>query len=345
TIRHLILRGTNQAQKPDDHNPRTGAAINGNGTRRLLVERCTITQMGGSGIQLDAAREVVLRDNILRENWNPDQNAFADIGFFDGLEKATITGNWCLSENDTGISIVSIDDDAREVYIAGNVCSGHRRHGIIGNDGRGIPDGVRIEGNVCNDNKWMGIYLNGDLEPASGEPVSTGRTVIIGNTCSGNGESTSGDPGIRGGINVNGGFNVVVEGNECSGNHRAGIKVRGTRIVVANNVVRESEKLTVPGTPPTTYDGHGIELWAGGPAASARELTVSGNRVYQCAGHGLLLIGVPDAFYYQTLPTEPTERVVVSANTSVENEKDGIHTWRVWGQQVTANTCERNGEA
>lgn len=326
-FKNLSIEGANQASTSPNQN--VGIYFE-NGVENIWVESCTVIRTGGSAILFDnisdtaITRNVTIRDCYLAENLLPSTNwnLFCDISLYGRrFEDIRITGNTCLSGNDTGISIVTdsltlTNKILRNVYIANNRCENHRRHGIILAYGALPSEGIFAINNICRNNGWMGIYH------APNPAADSDKLIISGNVCSLNGFSTEGSSSIRGGIVLSGSRNATISNNVCEdnrGSQAAGIRFEGEEIIITGNICRNND-----------YDG--LHAWAG--EIGADKVTIVSNRAIDNSGVGVNLEGKN---------IKKVSRSVVSNNVCLGNGSYGINLWYCFGIQISDNRIESNG--
>ena len=167
--------------------------------------------------------------------------------------------------------------------ILDNVCSGHRRHGIITNYGYLVAENVEVRRNKCHNNRWVGIYVN------MGKHMTGGSLTIEDNQCHHNGFGgldqpipkterqlqQEGDAGIRGGIVLNLCFNARIAGNECHHNGKlpagfrgqdvtrkkaSGIRVRGGDLDLDFNVMEGNAGGEIARWQAESFEATGIKI-------------------------------------------------------------------------------------
>ena len=236
---HLIGVGTTSDTLVDADN-----GIYSVGSLNLLVEKCFIEQLIGSGIDLRNTINMTIRDNtFFRNPWALGGGAAtqADIKTYGAVttpDRLVITGNRCLSNNSQGIYVSPLGG-TNQVIVTDNICitldpatcieggtwaelakgSVSRRHGIIIGYGASTATQTICTGNICGNTKWTGIYKQGE---------TTGGVLIAHNYCFLNGDVAGGTTGLQGGIWVNcTGGNEVIRDNFIERNQCYGINLRG----------------------------------------------------------------------------------------------------------------------
>ena len=230
--------------------------------RDILIQRCRLENLSGSGIRFDTRQDVpieriTIRDCQLLNNRRPadpppppgsglpSPDSYKDIIFY-GVEFGDILveNNTCAFTptatsrygNDSGIAVVQNgqrEGELRNSVFRGNTCSGHRRHGIATNYGDLVPLNVEASGNTCHDNRWVGLYVQ--TNPVR---LNQDNVFLVDNTCNNNGygglkraPGTSvmddADKSIRGGIVLNFCYKSRVTRNRCRDNGTPGSGFEG----------------------------------------------------------------------------------------------------------------------
>ncbi len=250
----------------------------------IVIEQCRIENASGCGIRFGTPRDIFIenitvKDCHLLQNRRPPESrssvgpvgpdSYKDIYFYGTrFENVHVEGNTCVFTpnassrygNDSGIAFVhnnnSDKGSVKNARLISNVCTGHRRHGLVTNYGNMAAFDVEARGNECRDNRWAGLYVNTNYKK-----VTEGNLVIQGNTCAHNGYGGVGDPkapdrSIRGGIVLNGCFNSDISNNRCNQNGHpsssftgkdssrrfaAGIRVRGRNLTLKGNETRHNK--------------------------------------------------------------------------------------------------------
>jgi hypothetical protein len=240
------------------------------------------------GLQLRGCENWVVQDNRI---WGGtyDSVAASDI-FIYGTSGATsnrgiVTGNFCLSNTDVGISVDTNSGD-KETVISNNViyplqsdgvtpladANNRRRYGIVIGYNGTVASRAVVSGNVVRDVPYSGIYLNAAALP-SGDVAVTGNNV---SRC-GFGTLYPSDASLRAGIWCNGGADTIT-GNVVTDCSTAGIKIapdyvyssaNQPRAVVGNNNVARTA-------------GPGIWL-----TNRPHGYMVTGNRIVNSTGAGI----------------------------------------------------------
>lgn len=175
------------------------------------------------GIQVSDCYSYDINGNRI---WNGVYNASSAADIFvysstDG-ERGVITGNFCLSNIDSGISVALQNADFN-VIIKGNIvipCDAYgeaeldfadiyQRYGIIVGYNGGLETRAVVEGNIIRKSGYAGIYTQGGTFPV-------GTVTVRGNIVSFCGYSTKypADVSLRAGIHLKSGGN----GDVCTGN-------------------------------------------------------------------------------------------------------------------------------
>lgn len=315
-----------------------------------------------SDVRVEHCRFLQNRMPLQVGNQRLNAGIYKDILFYGWrFENVRVEGNVCTFTpnginahgNDSGIAFVSngqpkIRQDAqgdpipvpeaqrahvRNVHIVHNVCSGHRRHGLVTSYGQMANEGVYVAGNTCDGNGWIGIYANN--KPGTTEE---GRLVITGNRCAHNG--TFGDvedveKGFRGGIVLAHVNYTIVSDNICVNNGKvspelkkhnvtappessktAGIRVRGFKNIITGNLLAENA-------------GDGVMMWPG----DVSEISITNNRIFRNGGHGVAAAGMSGNM---------AREVVVVGNLCTDNTKNGINATQLDGVLLAMNFSERN---
>jgi parallel beta-helix repeat protein len=234
-----------------------GSAVRADSRNNPTIKNCQV-QNWLYGIQFRGCKNFTVTDNRV---WGGtyDSGSSSDIFIYGSTgapsSRGIITGNFCLSNNDSGISVDTNSGD-KEVLISSNVvnplqsdgvtpladANNRRRYGIIVGYNGTVNTRALVSGNVVRDVPYSGIYMNASTLPA-GDVSITGNNV---SRC-GFGTLYPSDSSLRAGIFCNGGAdsitgNVVVD---CS---TAGIKIapgytysstnQPRAVISANNVTR-----------------------------------------------------------------------------------------------------------
>lgn len=340
---------------------------------QVVVAECIIENVSGCGIYFGTNAEHPISDVRvehcrLYDNRIPEERTvtgpdgqpkaerldagiYKDILFYGvHFENIRVEGNICTFTpratnkhgNDSGIAFISNGRSGRvrNAHIVNNVCSGHRRHGIVTSYGRMINDGGYVAANTCDSNGWIGVYAN-NAPPEAGngaETAQTGRLVITGNRCAFNGtlHNFEGRPaGFRGGIVLAGVNYSITSDNVCLNNGKVGpalealnmtappesadapgIRVRGFNNIITGNLLAENA-------------GDGVMMWPG----DVGEISITNNRIFRNGGHGIVAAGVPNKL---------AREVVVVGNLCTGNAKNGINASQVDGLLLAMNFNERN---
>lgn len=329
--------------------------------RNVVVRACRIENASGCGILFYTQSNdqpmagITIKDCHLLQNRRPDESgtpsSYKDI-FFYGLsfETVRVEDNVCVFTpnassrygNDSGLAFVyhnrSDGGYVRHTRLTGNICAGHRRHGLITSYGKMEDDGVFVSGNRCENNGWVGVYVNTNVNY-----TRDGRLVIAGNYCCNNGFGGSGQPDrgdatIRGGIVLGAAYNAVVTGNICMHNgepgpdfarhgavaddaavHAAGIRVRGVETIIEGNLLKGNKNA-------------GIAMWPG----KVSHISITNNRAVQNGQHGIVMAGASG---------EDAQQIVVTGNVCADNGQDGIRGFYTDGALVASNYIFDNEKA
>lgn len=268
-------------------NSGSGSAVRADSRNNPTIKNCQV-QNWLYGIQFRGCRNWTVTDNRL---WGGtyDGSASSDIFIYGSTgapsSRGIVTGNFCLSNNDTGISVDTNSGD-KDLLISSNVvyplqsdgvtpladANNRRRYGIVVGYNGTVNTRAVVSGNVLRDVPYSGIYLNAATLP-------TGDVSITGNNVArcGFGTLYPADSSLRAGIFCNGGAdsitgNVVVD---CS---TTGIKVapgftyssanQPRAVISSNNVARTA--------------GIGIHL-----TIRPHGYLVTGNRIINSTGPGI----------------------------------------------------------
>lgn len=240
-------------------NSGSGSAIRADARSNVTVKNCTI-RTWRFGVQLRSCKNYIVADNRV---WGgtADGSSSSDIFIYGSTgspsNRGVISGNFCLSNNDNGIS-VGTDNGDREIAITGNVvyplatdgattladADNYRRYGIVVGYNGGNTSRVSVTGNIVRDVAYSGIYVQAATLPA-GDVSVTGNNV----TRCGFGTTYPADASLRAGILLIGGGGDTVTGNVVNDCSTTGIKIapdfvytyaNQPRNIVANNVVRRT---------------------------------------------------------------------------------------------------------
>lgn len=268
-------------------NSGSGSAVRADSRSNPTIKNCQV-QNWLYGIQFRGCVNWTITGNRI---WGGtfDGGASSDIFIYGSVgspsSRGIVTANFCLSNNDVGISVDTNSGD-KDLLISGNVvfplqsdgvtpladANNRRRYGIaVGYNGT-VNTRAVVSGNVLRDVPYSGIYLNAATLPA-GDVSITGNNVA---RC-GFGTLYPADSSLRAGIWCNGGAdsitgNVVVD---CS---TTGIKVapdyvyssanQPRPVISSNNVARTA--------------GIGIHL-----TNRPHGYLVTGNRIINSTGPGI----------------------------------------------------------
>lgn len=327
--------------------------------RNVVIRACHIENVSGCGISFRTPapnqhlmEDIVIEDCRLFNNKRPGEreddkdgpDAYKDI-YFSGraFKNIRVEGNVCSFEpnasstygNDSGIGFVingqKLTGFARNIRLVGNVCAGHRRHGLVTNYDMLKLDWAFVSDNRCQYNGWAGIYVNSHPNAAA-----NARVVVSGNYCQRNGFSklgSSGDAGIKGGIVVLDAENIILANNICMENgvagpfqventatsHNAsGIRIRGKKAIIEGNLVQGNR-------------GSGVSMWP----SRVSEVSIVNNRAVDNRRHGIEVAGVTG---------DLAQQVVVTGNVCTGNTQRGIHVSSTGSGLVASNYVANNGQ-
>lgn len=264
-----------------------GSAVFALNRNNPVVKNCKV-QNWLYGIQLRGCKNWVVQDNRI---WGGtyDSVAASDI-FIYGASGTTsnrgiVTGNFCLSNTDVGISVDTNSGD-KETVISNNVvyplqsdgvtpladANNRRRYGIaVGYNGT-VASRAVISGNVVRDVPYSGIYMNAAAIPA-GDVSITGNNV---SRC-GFGTLYPADSSLRAGIWCNGGADTIT-GNVVTDCSFAGIKVAPDYVYSSTNQPRA----VISSNNVSRTAGPGIWL-----TNRPHGYLVTGNRIVNSTGAGI----------------------------------------------------------
>lgn len=234
-----------------------GSAVYASGYNNIEVKNCKV-QNWLYGIQLRGCKNWTVSGNRI---WGGtyDGVTASDIFIYSNggapSSRGVITGNHCLSNNDTGISVDTNSGD-KDLLIANNVVyplqsdgitpladgNNRRRYGIVVGYNGTVNTRAVVSANVVRDVPYSGIYLNAGALP-SGDVAISGNNVA---RC-GFGTLYPADSSLRAGIFCNGGAdsisgNVVVDcsfaGIKLAPNYAYSSANQPRAVVSANNVAR-----------------------------------------------------------------------------------------------------------
>jgi hypothetical protein len=247
-------------------NSGTGSAIRGDSLTAPVVRNCVI-QSWLYGVQLRGCKNLRVEDNRLFGG-TYDSSSSADIFIYGSSgapsNRVIITGNFCLSNNDSGISVDTNGGD-RELVISGNIvyplqsdgatpladANNRRRYGIIaGYNGTSATRAV-IAGNLVKDVPYSGIYIQAATLPA-GDVAVTGNLV---SRC-GFGTLYPADASLRAGIFFAGSGADAVTGNVVLDCTTTGIKIAPDFAYSSANMSR----VNISGNTVARTTGYGIHL-------------------------------------------------------------------------------------
>jgi hypothetical protein len=321
TIHGLQINGTNEAEFVDGLRDSYASAIiadsqiSGVLARNLTIQNCRIFKWG-HGIELRRADNSAIRGtrfwggaqvgDALTEESTSDISIYGSASPNEG-SRYTITDNFCLSNNDAGITFNSIKD--RFVICSGNIiqpmqedgitpigtgATNKTRYGIlcsyVGNDpGDSSSTGSSslVSNNIITDYGHCGINSQVGTRPG-------GDTSIVANVVTNCGFSTvyPVDASLKGGIWIEGGADTIT-GNVVIGCFRAGIElncgnpidpdIQHARAVVSSNNISK-----VSGDPNnSSASGWGINI----SGANVNGVLVSANRIERPSNIGIRCSG------------------------------------------------------
>lgn len=236
-------------------NSGAGSAVRADSRNNPVVRNCQV-QNWLYGIQLRGCKNWVVADNRI---WGGtyDGTSSSDIFIYGSTgassSRGMVTGNFCLSNNDSGISVDTNSGD-KDLLIAENVvyplqsdgvtvladANNRRRYGIaVGYNGT-VNTRAVVNANVVRDVPYAGVYMNAAALP-------TGDVAITGNNVArcGFGTLYPSDASLRAGIYCNGGADTIT-GNVVVDCVTTGIKIAPSytyssanqpRAVISSNTV------------------------------------------------------------------------------------------------------------
>lgn len=234
-----------------------GSAVRADSRNNPTVRNCQV-QNWLFGIQLRGCRNWTVTGNRL---WGGtyDGSSSSDIFIYGSTgapsNRGILTGNFCLSNNDNGISVDTNSGD-KDLLISNNVvyplqsdgvtpladANNRRRYGIIVGYNGTVNTRAVVSANVVRDVPYSGIYMNAAALPV-GDVAITGNNVA---RC-GFGTLYPSDSSLRAGIFCNGGADSIT-GNVIVDCSTAGIKVapgftysstnQPRAVISSNNVAR-----------------------------------------------------------------------------------------------------------
>ena len=297
-------------------NSGAGSAIRGDSLTAPAVRNCVI-QSWLYGVQLRGCKNPRVEDNRIYGG-TYDSNSSADIFIYGSSgapsNRVVITGNFCLSNNDNGISFDSNSGD-REVLIQGNIvyplqsdgttpladANNRRRYGIIAGYNGTTATRAVVSGNILKDIPHSGIYIQASTLPA-------GDVAITGNLISrcGFGTIYPADASLRAGIFFAGAGADAVTGNVVVDCATAGIKI----------------------TPDFAYS-----------STNQPRSVVSGNTVARTAGYGIWLTNKPHGYLVGH------NRVINSTDANIYYETTSADGGNCTfsGNHIDSNTTNKGG--
>ena len=311
TIEGIEIVGT-ASTPPAEPNVKMGNGIFAEEREDLTVKDCVIHGFNICGILLLGCRDASLRGNRLYGNVGGTIQA--DICTYSSTPpggRVCIEGNFCLSNNSSGIVIDALGYD-NDVSVLGNICvttddggdettTGYvRRHGIMVGYNSPVAGNGRLAviGNICRNTQWTGIYV------ATSTTLRRG-VVISNNVCSRNGidENT----GIAGGIYINvGGAGTLIANNAVY--DFLGSAAQYTGSLVVNHTIAGASA-TLIGNVCDTSTAYGIML-----KSRASGTQVIANRTYAIAYSDVVEIPTPGEAGYGGNRIERNEFVRTNAD-------------------------------
>lgn len=268
-------------------NSGTGSAVRADARNNPTIKNCQV-QNWLYGIQFRGCKNWTVTGNRV---WGGayDSGASSDIFIYGSTgapsSRGIVTGNFCLSNNDNGISVDTNSGD-KDLLISGNVvyplqsdgvtpladANNRRRYGIVVGYNGTVNTRALVSGNVVRDVPYSGIYMNAATIP-------TGDVAITGNNVArcGFGTLYPSDSSLRAGIYCNGGADSIT-GNVVVDCTTSGIKIapgytysstnQPRAVISSNNVARTG--------------GPGIWL-----TIRPHGYLVTGNRIINSTGAGI----------------------------------------------------------
>lgn len=216
-------------------NTGTGSAVRADDKDRIHVLNCVVRSWR-YGINLLGVTNSSVRDNFIYGGAY-DSSGSADIRLYGNSgtlsQRNIIVGNWCLSNNDIGISVDTNSGD-KDTVIIGNVivpldtdgltplddADNRRRFGIIAGYNGTTAARTVITGNLVRDVPYIGIYSQGATRPG-GDLSITGNLVY---RCGFGTFYSPTDDSLRAGIFSIGGADTIT-GNTVLDCVTSGIKI------------------------------------------------------------------------------------------------------------------------
>lgn len=260
-------------------NSGAGSAVRADSRNNVTVRDCQV-QNWLYGIQLRGCKNWTVTGNRM---WGGtyDGTSSSDIFIYGSSgapsSRGIVTGNFCLSNNDQGISVDTNSGD-KDLLISGNVvfplqsdgvtaladANNRRRYGIVVGYAGTAASRATVTGNVVRDVPYAGIYMNAATLP-------TGDVAISGNMISrcGFGTLYPSDDSLRAGVYCNGGTDSIT-GNVVVDCTTTGIKIAPSYTYSSTNQPRA----TISSNTVSRTTGIGIHL-----TIKPHGYLVTGNRV------------------------------------------------------------------
>lgn len=241
-----------------------------NGSHRLLVRGCTISDNEGMGIRVGAQGTGSTDATIIGNRISKSNAGLECIGVTADSIRARVIGNTCLNGGDNGISMSAADS-----VVSGNTVLGCNLHGIQVNGAR-----VSVTGNISKNNNQTGAATRAGIHINSVNYVT-----ITGNTC----YDDQGTPTQDFGVKLNGvETGSVIVGNQLAGNKTAAISgLVGGGHTVGDNGGHVKDLFNVAEDFGATGDG-ATDDRASIQAALTAAATAGGGTVYFPKGRYLL---------------------------------------------------------
>lgn len=294
----------------------SGSAIRGDSRTNPIICNCVI-QSWLYGVQLRGCKNAQVEDNRFYGG-TYDSGSSSDIFIYGSSgspsNRVIISRNFCLSNNDNGISVDTNSGD-REVIISNNLiypldtdgvtaladANNRKRYGIVVGYNGGTSTRAVVSGNLLRDIPYSGIYIQAATMPS-------GDVSVIGNvvTHCGFGTLYPTDASLRAGIFMVGGGGDVISGNVVVDCETSGIKIAPDFIYSSTNQPRA---------------------------------TVSGNTVARTTGKGIFLTNKPHGYLVAN------NRVINSTDYNIYFEtttSDGGNCSFI-GNHIDSNTTNKGG--
>ena len=268
-------------------NTGTGSAARADARDNIVIKSCAV-QNWLYGIQLRGCKNWTVTGNRI---WGGtyDGTSSSDIFIYGSVgapsSRGVLTENFCLSNNDNGISIDTNSGD-KDVLISNNVvyplqsdgetpladANNRRRYGIVVGYNGTVTTRAAVTGNIVRDVPYSGIYMNAATLP-------TGDVAIVGNNVArcGFGTLYPSDASLRAGIYCNGGADSIT-GNVVVDCVTTGIKVAPSYTYSSTNQPRA----VISSNAVARTTGIGIHL-----TIKPHGYLVTGNRVINSTAAGI----------------------------------------------------------